>query len=270
MKNLLLLFACILTLSCGSDKKETNQPIDDSSNTDSLKKQFVPIIKGVWVTSDYINDIRQNKSPFKAYEKLSGAAAIIINSEASDSLVAGISFNNHEGSSLTIYFKRGHTSHSLLTNHNVYESSDSFEVAYTITKNDTILLMNRYTAAGKLLQSRPYTRVSTNTAHNSMDWGIEQVVNAELLAGTYTVEGTKPAVTVTFSQNGTVTGFEDFTTYFVGTDFAVNDPDELPGNDYIYFYKKGDDINSITYDFKIKADTLVLSHSGSHYKLARQ
>ncbi|TRW22529.1 hypothetical protein FMM05_16750 [Flavobacterium zepuense] len=269
MKNLVSLLSCILAMSCGSDKKETNRPVADTLNTESLKKQFLPVIQGVWVTSDYINDIRQNKSPYKAYEKLSGAAAIVINSEASDSLVAGISFNNHEGSSLTIYFKPGHTPHSLLTDHNIYESSDSFELAYTITKNDTLLFMNRYTAAGKLLQSRSYTRVSTNTAHDSMDWGIEQVVNAELLAGTYTVDGTKPAITVTFNQNGTVTGFEDFTTYFVGTDFAVNDPDELPGNDYIYFYKKGDDLNSISYDFKIKADTLVLNHSGSHYKLVR-
>lgn len=270
MKNFVLLMGFILAMSCGSNKEETDQPVADTSNTESLKKQFLPVIKGVWVTSDYINDIRQNKSPYKAYEKLSGAAAIMINNTASDSLVAGMSLNNHEGSSLAIYFKPGHTPHSLLTNHSVYESSDSFELAYTITKNDTLLFMNRYTATGKLISSRKYTQVSYDTTHNDLGWGVEQVVNKDLLAGTYNIDGTKPPIMVTFNQDGTVTGFEDFTTYFVGTNFSVNDPDELPGNDYIYFYKKGDGLNSISYDFKIKADTLLLSHSGAHYKLVKQ
>ncbi|KGO91597.1 META domain-containing protein [Flavobacterium subsaxonicum] len=276
MKNLFLILCCILVVGCASDKKESQLPAGiapaDAANVEVLKQQFLPIIEGVWVTSDYIDDLQKTGSPFKSYNKLRGIAAIAITDDnEADSLFVGISLNNHEGSSFAAYFAKGHSPNSLRTNYSDYNNpNNSFELGYKVTTKDTLLFMYRYNRAGKLISAQQYNRVGKQSENNDMGWGIEQVANKQLIAGTYIIEGVTVPLTITFNQNGTVTGFEGFKTYTVGTDFAVNDPDELPGADHIYFEETGNSNNSITYNFKIKADTLVLSHSGTHYKLVKQ
>lgn len=258
-----------LLAACASDKKETGTT---TTNGIALAEKALPIIKGVWVPLAYSAEIEKTKSPFKAYSKLQGLAAIVINNTAAteDSLEVGVSYNNHEGSSMTVYFKQGHSTNSFVTNYKQYEhESEIYELEYQATKKDTLLFVKHYASNGWLLGSKEYERVSNSTTATDLGWGIEQVVNKKLLAGSYNVEGATPPLVVKFNQNGTVTGFEGFTSYFAGTDFAMNDPDELPGSDYIYFEKQGSN-ESIAYGFKIQADTLVLSLHDTHYKLVRR
>jgi len=276
MKNLFLLLCCILVVGCAFDKKESQPPVGmapaNAANAEVLKQQFLPIIEGVWVTSDYIEEIKRTKSPYMAHPKLRGIADMhIVFDATTDSLVIGIDRYNHEGNSLILHLQKGRTPNSLLATYLDYDNKDdSFEIGYSLTPKDTLLFVYHYNKSGELLHSRQYTRISKTAENYETGWGIQLVANKELIAGTYVIEGTAPPITVTFTEDGRVTGFDDFESYLVGTDFAVNDPDEIPGHDYIYFIKKGNDINNISSDFKVTGNTLVLSHQSTYYKLVKQ
>jgi len=271
MKYLLALPCLLLILSC---KKEANsaQTDADSSKVTSLKKQFLPVIQGNWVAADYITKLQSTKSPYKAYEELHGLAALVIDGAAvtGDSLIAHVNYNNHEDGTIPLYFKSGKTKNSLTTGYKYFDdSSHTYELTYSINKTDTLLVINHYDETGKLSSFKKYSRVGNTVTPKNTGWGIENIVNKTLIAGNYIIEGTKPAVKVSFTADGKVTGFEGLESYVVGTDFATNDPDELPPTDYIYF-KKGGVSESTSYTFKILGNTLLLSGSNEHYLLVKQ
>ena len=261
----ILQIACITLLFAACNTKKS-----EAIPTGVLKQRYLPVIKGSWVAKDYVDDIEKTKSPVASYTKLEGVAAIIITDKVKDDKIAArVSFNNHDAINLSVFAKKGRTPNSLTTNYVNTDTADKYDLEYTVTPTDTILTLRSYNRDGKEITAKKFVRVNSNTVKDDAGSGIQFTVNKQVLYGTYMVEGTQPPLTVTFKNNGSVTGFEDFDAYLVGTDFSYNDPDEILGSDYIYFEKKGDD-NYFSYDFKIKADTLILSQHGTHYKLVKQ
>jgi len=267
-----LLTTCLLMLFGCQNTPGGGQPFDVTIEVVTLKKQFLPIIKGNWIPTDYIAELKRTRSPYKAYENLLGIASLVIddNAAAADSLVAHVNFNNHEDGTLPIYFKPGKASNTLTTGYKYFDDpSHTYELGYTPIATDTLLVINHYDKNGKLISFKNFSRIGATTKPQNTGWGIEHVVNKTLIAGSYIIEGTKPAVNVTFTVDGKVKGFDGLESYVVGTDFASNDPDELPPADYIYF-KNGSISESTSYTFKITGNTLLLSGNNEHYLLVKQ
>ena len=113
LPNIILTFF-ILT-NCSNDKTLT--PDNIKNQTVSLKQNFIPILNGIWVLTDYIKAIEQTKSPLRAADKLQGVVTMIIDAESQpDSIQVGASWNNHEGYHFTTYFILGQNPNSLKTN----------------------------------------------------------------------------------------------------------------------------------------------------------
>lgn len=270
----LLTIITALLFACGSDKKENNTvPESNISTADRLKHQFLPIIGGGWVAKGYLDRLKENKSPMKSADKTDGILCVIIPFEAEkDSAWAGLDYNSHEADNFTIYFKpRKHTA-SLATNYKVYDrETDFFELSYTIKNADTTLFINRFDASGRLIKSMPFTRVSRETATDYVGYPAEVAVNRLLMEGSYIYTDTLATQhTVTFKRNGTLTGFGNYTNYYVNTDYTACDPEELPLTDFMYLRAEEDKYAGMLYDYTITGDTLLLWRKNVEYKLVRE
>jgi hypothetical protein len=260
MKNILSLFLLLFVLiSCKSNSK---QPVKDSAvnvkiadPTHVLIEQFGPIIQGVWVKSDYINDLVLTKSPYASRKKLDGTAAFTIEMDLveKDSVVVGASLNNHEGSSFALVFRKGHRATSLVTRMKDYDlKTNYFELGYNIAGRDTSLILYHYNRGNHIIDSTKYTKVLSKQFGVDMDNGVEYITNKLLITGNYTTtDTTGTALNIKFMNDGKVLGFPDFVKYFINTDFVAGPENDL---DQLYFddYEK----NQKQFLFKIKADTL--------------
>jgi len=270
MKKLLFLFSAgTLLLSC-------------HRKSENLAQKFKPIIDGVWVKSSYIKAILQTKSPYSSREKLGGVASMIIElpTDNADSTRIGYSLNNHEGSDFILYVKEGLKKTSLKTTLPDYDQKSNFyELGYSIRHKDTVLILYHYNKLEKLLDKTFYTRV----AHKAMDeneaaWGIRFITNKILITGEYSVvDTTKNSVAVEFSNDGKVSGFPDFKTFYINTDFnagpennideIIFDSDTKAPKPYTFRFKSD---SLFLYGEKHNADSTELITGDLSYKLVRQ
>ena len=116
-KSFIIIILLILThySTCWAVNSKINTYLEDS-----LIKKFMPIIKGSWMMTDYINSLKETKSPIISWEVLKECVDISIGDEIIDGrLEVGVNFNNHEGYSFGIYFKVGQNNNSLKTDYNI-------------------------------------------------------------------------------------------------------------------------------------------------------
>lgn len=270
MKRLLALLSLALFFASCEEKKENKPaPVVKAETADDLKIEFLPVIQGTWIPSSYIKNLEENRSPNQSYDKLKGIAALAIpNTADGDKMEIGISLNNHEANVLNVLFKRGQSKHSLVTDHK--DNNDSFEVKYIVTNKDTMLFVDRYSASGELLKSRQYSRVKTQSGTTAKA-GIDYIVNKKLgIPGIYNMKKGYFDYTVTLGSDGSVEGLDSLKVYTIGTDYAVNNPAELPGEDYIYFKRNTNDSIVVPYSFKSKKDTLLLQRGKEKLRLIKQ
>ncbi|AYL97290.1 hypothetical protein [Mucilaginibacter celer] len=281
---LFLVLAATAFISC---KSKTKAPVYDtvSQKTSAgsqlnLLQQFKPFIQGVWVTSDYIVDLSRTKSPYISSKKLAGAAALAINLDSAekDSTVVGVSLNNHEGASFTLFFKPGHQPNSLKTNWPDYEvNSNFYELGYQIAGSDTSLLLYHYNKNNHIISSVKYTRVLPKQTDKGMEYGITYITNKLLISGNYELTDTNGTTSkISFNNEGKVSGFAGYETYYVNTDFVAgpqNDLDQFSFNigvqqqkDYLFKINK-DTLNIYNIDFS--ADSVHLKWGELKYKLVR-
>lgn len=249
----IILTVFILT-SCSNDKTST---ADNGANqTDSLKQNFIPILNGVWVFTDYINAIEQTKSPLKAADKLQEVVTMIIDGTIkSDSIEVGASWNNHEGYSFTTYFLTGQTRNSLKTNIPDYdEKSNFYELGYETINNETFLFLYHYNKTNKLLDKKKFTKVADKQLDNDAAWGLQYLVNEKLFSGNYLlIDSTNSTTKVNLKSDGTLTGHSDFKAFYVFTDFMGGPETILDGIAFNLNEK-----NSKWFAFKINSDTTYL------------
>lgn len=266
-------------ISCSNDNSSLIE--DESNQIENFKKKIIPIFNGVWVLTDYINEIEKSKSPLLSSNKLKDIVTLIINStNSSDSIVVGASLNNHEGYNFTTYFINGQKPNSLKTNIPDFETETNFyELGFESTNNKISLILYHYSKANKLIDKKRFTKIRDKQLENDASWGLQYVVNEKLFKGNYLlIDSTNSSLKISLKSNGSMTGHPTFKSYYVFTDFMGGPETILDG---ILF--KMNDNNSKWFAFKIYGDTTFLYNTTGNeeagellqldklkYKLVRQ
>ena len=255
MRQLTYIFLTLFILtSCSNDR--TSNADKGANQIDSLKQTFIPIFNGVWVLTDYIKAIEQTKSPLKAADKLKGVVTMIIDAGIkSDSVEVGSSWNNHEGYNFTTYFIAGQNLNSLKTNIPDYdEKTNYYELGYETINNETFLVLYHYNKANKLIDKKLFTKVAEKQQDNDAAWGLQSIVNEKLFSGKYLlIDSTNSSTEINLKSDGSLTGYSDFKTYYVFTDFMGGPETILDGMAFNLNEK-----NSKWFAFKISSDTTYL------------
>ena len=249
--NIAIYFLIALS-SCNSEAHKTSP-----QSTNGLIQRFKPFLNGVWVQADYMDAILKTKSPFKSSERLTFITELIIDvSEISaDSTRVDIALGNHEGSDFILYFKQGKKQNSLLTSITDFEQpTDSYELGYEVSSNDTLLAIYHYDKNKKLLDKTNYIKVAGISPGSSMEDGFQYMVNKKLITGSYRVTDSAGIERSTrLTSEGAITGLPGFSTYYIITDFVASPEDNM---DKICFDIQTD--QQTCYAFEINRDTISL------------
>jgi hypothetical protein len=221
MKFIIITFSFLLILfSCNTI---VDKPLALPAN--ELAQQFKPFLRGVWVQSDYMDDILKTRSPVKSSEKLTFITQLTIDTSgiSADSMNAGIALGNHEGSDIVLYFKQGQTPTSLFTNINGFEQeSGSYELDYEISGNDTALTIYHYDSKQKLLDKTKYIKEAEVSTGGTLEDGFQYMGSKKLIAGSYIVtDSTGIERSVRMNSDGVISGLPGLRTYYVITDFIA-------------------------------------------------
>jgi hypothetical protein len=245
-------FLLIIVAACKPAKQKTiiDKQID-------LSQKFKPILHGVWVPADYVAELVNTRSPHKASEHLKTISEFVIDTSGNsqDSLEVGISLGNHEGSQFVLYFKKGQSLNSLLTNISDFgDENGSYELGFVANVPDTFLMLYHYDKNKKLIDQTKYIKVKEVQPGKSLEDGFQYMVNKKLIAGIYkATDTTGKEFTVTLDNDGSISGFPNRKTYYTLTDFVAEDEE---GPDEICFDIQTSDQNC--YGFEMKGDTINL------------
>lgn len=193
MHKIPLLFSALILLiasSCGN--KETQATASNQAEiitTDSATCVVNPLM-GNWLNSSYHKAILDNLSPYKSL-KLIGDFSEILVEENSVSLV----YNNSESEKLTFTKESGEKF--------VLKLSNGLDLTYNGN--------NKAQIVGKKI-NESFAKVEKPGDGRST---VEQFVMSRLIAGTYNSKTSK----VSFSENGSVSGIENYSFYKVYTVF---------------------------------------------------
>ncbi|MCB9047555.1 MAG: hypothetical protein H6550_15585 [Chitinophagales bacterium] len=251
MKKILIALSLIVAFAaCGSDNgNKTNGP-----SPIELQTSFAPNIKGVWVLTDYVDDLGKTKSPKASSDKLQGIVSMDIDPEivSGDSAIVSASLNNHEGYTFYLMYRQGQDDRSLVTAHTDPDNSDNFyELGYTTENGENMVTLNHYDKDKKLLDKRTFTKVTGPQSDNGEPYSLTYMANKILFSGSYSVTDEHGKTTeATFSDDGLVSGIGDHTTYYVFTDFIGDEETNL---DEMLFDEHTK--NQKGYIFEISGDT---------------
>lgn len=243
MRYLLLTAILCIGVSC---ERHNSVASKTEKIVNTIEENVIQTLKGVWVKSDYIEDIVKTRSPILASDKLDGVVTLIIDPEklSGDSLVVGISINNHEGDFFNVFLEQGQNVNFVRADMKDYRTkSNYFELGYELTAKDTLALLHKYDINNNLIEKHEFKRVCMSQDDNDAAYGLELVVNRLLFTGTYSfIDSLKQKKTVQLTDDGHVKGFGVYKEYYVITDFAVEkDFDEIQFDHQSYSYQfKGD------------------------------
>ncbi|RCH54273.1 hypothetical protein DJ568_13330 [Mucilaginibacter hurinus] len=250
MKHILYgVFITLVLFACKSKTKETvvdSLVISEVDSTSLLIQKFKPIIQGAWVKSDYIKKVIVTSSPFAAADKATGITYIEIDTAniKGERLVAGVSYNNHEGGEIIIKFIKGETPETI--------QADSAELGYSVENGDTVLTLTEVNDAHDKVTTR-YIR-ALNKPGKKTGNGMDYLINKNLFAGSYAMTDTIGKVRqVILTENGQITGITGFRTYYAMNDFIAGPMNNL---DLLIFNLYAKDQKD--YAFKISGNTLKL------------
>ena len=265
MRHFTTIILTVLTLiSCSNEKRKTDT--NSINHVDSLRQDFNSVYKGVWVLTDYIEEIKKTKSALKSAKKLEDITTLIIKQETKgDSAEIGISLNNHEGSSLVAYFSEGHRKNSLKTNIPDFDTKTNYyELGYERIGKETFLFIYHYDKTNKLIDKKQFTKVlEKQSDKEDAAWGLQYFVNKTLIAGNYLlVDSLNSKRKVVFGVDGSLKGFNDFKTYYYCTDYMTG---QAPDFDELYL-KISETEDGKCFELKTKNDTIYLySTTGDEY-----
>lgn len=250
MKNYFLPLALIFIFSCKSNTKQS--PKDSSGITNNttespnpLIEKFKPLLQGTWVKKAYIDKVAKTKSPLAAVDEALDITTFSINTTdmKGDSIIVPIGSGNHDGSNLTLSFKKGKRPSSLIIG--------AGELSVTVAHGDTTITLY-YPYNKSQVKSAQFIRANSKKVMQIAD-GMYRMVNKVLIVGTYNLQDTPANAVVNFSIDGKVKGFSGFKNYVINIDLnsdAMDNLDEIRFDD--------DTRNRKSYSFKFDADTLKL------------
>ena len=248
-KNLIPLLIISAFIACKSKNSSTNKDsiINNTySNKQSadLIQKFKPIIQGVWIKKDYIDKVVETKSPMAAQGLASGLTTMYIQTDSlkGDSLTVGAGWNNHEGGDLTLKFKPGKTSETILLG--------DFDLGYSIKNGDTTIVLYGYDKDKNEHTTTWYIKAFNK--QKDLGDGMAYLIDKGIIAGKYNfTDSLGKSSSVLFTDKGQVNGFKNFTGFSIQNDLGnepMNNLDEIMLN--------GADKTQKDYTFKIVADTL--------------
>lgn len=255
MKQLAYIILTFFILSSCSNEKSSSTN-NDTKQIDSLKQNFIPIFNGIWVLTDYIDGIEQTKSPLKSADKLQGIVTMIINeTNPSDSIEVGLSWNNHEGDHFTIYLLPGLNRTSLKTNIIDYDKKSNFyELGYETINNEVFLFLYHYNKVNRLIDKKRFSKVADKQPDDDAAWGLQYLVNQKLFSGKYLlIDSLNSTTKINLKNDGSLTGHPGFKTYYVLTDF-IGEP-EMTFDGVVFNLQTQ---NSKSFAFKKANDTIYL------------
>jgi hypothetical protein len=261
MKSIIMTATMLMFLSACQQSGTSNNSNTDSATAAVAAKPAEPaipfgnyrsLIKGTWVSADFIDDLAKTRSPHASMGKVRDIAALIIDTTMNDSIKITAVPNFHEGSmNIMAYLRKGNIdTNAVQMTYDSYAEpmSKNYEIGYEVKGTDTLLAIYHYEKDKKL--------ASTYRFYNSSkmkDPNTAYIVNKNLFTGTYSLASQQgqPA-TVTLNSDGTVTGLDDFKTYNADLEFVPNDAD------IITFYKNKDPKQSVSYGYKVTPDALLV------------
>ncbi|MFD2721673.1 hypothetical protein ACFST9_23355 [Hymenobacter monticola] len=219
-----LLLAATCWAGCQSSKTEehaTSNAAEKAMPANTLAQQMLPLLRGAWVKADYLKEVQLSKSPRKAFDLAGPVSEMLINPArlSGDSLVASLGLGNHEGSSMTVYFRPGLHANALPTNYRDYDAPGSFaELSYRTTVRDTALVLTTYNKSRRVLAQTSYQRIPGASLTDLVS--LNRAVRHLLFTGRYVgTDSLGRSTRLEFNDNGRVKGLKGFRTYDVTTDF---------------------------------------------------
>lgn len=208
-------------------------------------EKFKPLLQGTWVNKAYIDKVAQTKSPLAAADEAQEMSSFSINTETmqGDSIIVPVGWGNHDGSDLTLSFKKGKRPSSLIFG--------AGELCVKPDQGDTIITVYYPYDKGSV-KATQFIRANAKKIMQIAD-GMYRLVNKVLIAGTYHLQDTAVNTVVNFSIDGKITGFGDFKSYVINIDLnsdVMDNLDEISFDDDTRYNK--------SYSFKFDADTLKL------------
>lgn len=284
MKRIFILFLLIVLM--GACKSNSSNSSKDSLNNTSannskpsdaeiqaLIKKFKPIIEGAWVKADYIEKIAKTKSPLVASDLATWITAFNIDTKKikGDSIKFLAGYGNHDSGDVTIKFRQGKTNETILFN--------GQDMSYSIENGESYLLLPQFDEQKKQYFTTKFKRISKKQIGENLGDGLYQYVNKVIVAGNYNlIDSASTTQKITFSDDGKLSGFFDFTNYQINIDLNSEPNDNL---DEIFLMDHNHKRHS-SYSFKVIADTLKLYETKENadstelvldklkYKLVRQ
>lgn len=257
MRKLIYTTITLLLLTGFSVGKSEN--VDNNLNVkDSLKQVYISRMNGVWVMTDYIDDIQKNKSPLKSFGLLNGKGVVELSISGSlnkDTVLCSAVINNHEELYFTGYPKKGNNS-ILTISLKDYYTDCHYEIGLDTITNKIFIVLYRLNLENELIEKRYFTRVLDHyDKTNKIESGISRVVNEALLVGQYRQLNTKGKESiVSFNSDGSITGLEPFHSYYISTDFLIGPTQDF---DKIFLAKK--DGKHQAFGIIIKKDSVFLN-----------
>jgi len=260
MKNIFYSFLIIsLIVSCKSSVKRAAKDTTATGKTidakQSLIGEFKPFVQGSWVNKDYIKEIAKTRSPYIAREKVGNITTMLIDTKfiEGDSVKIAVGYGNHEGGDFILKFHPGRTAGTI----KAYSpggdvAGNTFELKYSIGKNDTTLILYTFDKKKKPTDTTNYTRVFKDFEGHELGYSTYYLVNKTLISGNYILTDTLNKTSkVNFDSYGKVTGFPGAKTYAIDVDFETP-----PGNNMDQIDFDQDSKNNKFYAFKFVHDTL--------------
>lgn len=247
---LFLAIAFISLAACGGGKGSA-----DAGNT--FKTTALPVLHGMWVRTDYIQDLTRTQSPLHSANFLQGIDAMYIDTSkiSGDSLEINASYNNHEGIPFHILFREGREPHSLpIDLSSLGDEVVTYEIVVPATPGGQLTMVT-YDYQNHPKQRIAYTRIGDLPVSDNFYSAASQAAQQLLTEGTYRLlpQGTF----VRMSADGSISGLADYDGYNVSTDFVIPVANDL---DNITFFRGQQRDTSLI--FSVTGDTLFLYETG--------
>ena len=232
---------------------ESNEKVDISS--------LIPIIQGIWLPKEYVENLYKTKSAYLASSLIPEIAELQINPDKiiNDTLYVPSSIGNHEGYGFNIWFTSQNG--KIIIQSDIYELKSDEKTAefVVLTKPDTIIKLVIKNQKEETLKIIEYIKIRNKEYVTSFGGlGYDYMARRVLLNGSYEIlDSSKSNMgIINFdAENETITNFKH-KFYTIQTDFGGGPSYE---DDHVIFQVKKDDYhNSETYVIKNELDTIVL------------
>jgi hypothetical protein len=221
-----------------------------SENLAPIKKYKI-FLAGDWVNKDYFDEIKRTKSTQQAYGKAGPITDMLIDTGAikADTLLVQYNSSFHEAFSLIINFKPRKSDDAITA----YDPADYIDRKFyklKINAANELLTVFIYDKQRQFVDSVHFFKPPTRS-HGQIS-ADDYLINQILISGNYVAtDSLKNSFKVSFTNDGKMTGLNDFKTYGIGTDFMT------PPNNIDQIFLDGGKTQKM-YGFKINADTLNL------------